>query len=234
MSFAELLERAGRICSLLRASGVEPGDRVVVQVEKSVSGVCLYLAVLQAGAVYVPLNPAYTPAEVEHFLGRRRAEGTWSAIRRRMARWRRWSRGGAGSSRSARRTRGRCLAQASRLPSEREVAPRQGADLAAILYTSGTTGRSKGAMLTNDNLWSNVATLHAAWGLRPDDVLIHALPLFHTHGLFVALNLMLMNGGRMIFLPRFDAEEVIGLLPRATRADGGADLLHAGSSRARG
>ena len=99
--------------------------------------------------------------------------------------------GGAGSSRSAPAGEGTLAAQAARLPSEREVAARGGERLAAILYTSGTTGRSKGAMLTNDNLWSNVATLHGAWGFRPDDVLIHALPLFHTHGLFVALNLML-------------------------------------------
>ena len=96
------------------------------------------------------------------------------------------------------------------------MAARKGGDLAAILYTSGTTGRSKGAMLTNDNLWSNVATLHRAWGFGDGDVLIHALPLFHTHGLFVALNLMLLNGGRMILLPRFEAEAVIRLLPRAT------------------
>ena len=96
------------------------------------------------------------------------------------------------------------------------MAARGGADLAAILYTSGTTGRSKGAMLSHDNLWSNVATLHRLWGFRPDDVLIHALPLYHTHGLFVALNLMLMNGGRVILLPKFDAETVIDQMARAT------------------
>jgi malonyl-CoA/methylmalonyl-CoA synthetase len=97
-----------------------------------------------------------------------------------------------------------------------DVVPRADDDLAAILYTSGTTGRSKGAMLSHGNLWSNVATLHRAWGFGPDDVLIHALPLYHTHGLFVALNLMLMNGGRMILLPRFDAGQVVGLMDRAT------------------
>ena len=96
------------------------------------------------------------------------------------------------------------------------MAARKGSDLAAILYTSGTTGRSKGAMLTSDNLWSNTATLHAFWGFRPDDVLIHALPLYHTHGLFVALNLMLLNGGRMILLPKFEPERVIRLMSRAT------------------
>jgi malonyl-CoA/methylmalonyl-CoA synthetase len=215
LNFAELLERAGRICSLLRASGVDPGDRVVVQVEKPVASICLYLGVLQAGAVYVPLNPAYTAAEVAEFLADAEprlvvcdpaAHGALSP----QVSGRSWlfTLGPDGG--------GTLAAQSARLPSERAAARRGGGDLAAILHTSGTTGRSKGAMLTNDNLWSNTATLHASWGLQPDDVLIHALPLFHTHGLFVALNLMLANGGRMIFLPRFDAETVIGLLPRAT------------------
>jgi malonyl-CoA/methylmalonyl-CoA synthetase len=215
VSFAELLERAGRIAALLRASGVEPGDRVAVQVEKSVAGICLYLAVLQAGAVYVPLNTAYTAAELGPFLGDAEPKAVvcdpaaQAAVGSLVAgsSWL-FTLGAAGD--------GTLVAQAAGLPSEREVVPRKGGDLAAILYTSGTTGRSKGAMLTNDNLWSNVATLHAAWGFRPDDVLIHALPLYHTHGLFVALNLMLMNGGRMIFLPKFEAERVIRLLPRAT------------------
>ena len=215
VSFAELLERAGRIASLLKASGVGPGDRVVVQVEKSVAGICLYLEVLQAGAVYVPLNPAYTAGELAHFLADAEPKAVvcdpeaQGAVAPFVA--------GAGWLVTLDAAgEGTLTAQAARLPSEREVASRSGGDVAAILYTSGTTGRSKGAMLTHDNLWSNVATLHRAWGLRPDDVLVHVLPLFHTHGLFVALNLMLMNGGRMLFLPRFEAETVIGLLPRAT------------------
>ncbi|MFT3971978.1 MAG: malonyl-CoA synthase [Amaricoccus sp.] len=214
MTFAELLDRAGRIASLLVASGVQPGDRVAVQVEKSVGGIGLYLGVLQAGAVYVPLNPAYTPAELAHFIADAEPkvvvcdpahEGALAPIAGRA-----WllTLGTAGE--------GTLVAQAARLPSEREAVARVGDDLAAILYTSGTTGRSKGAMLTNDNLWSNATTLHRFWGFRPDDVLIHALPLFHTHGLFVALNLMLLNGGRMIFLPKFDPDRVIRLLPRAT------------------
>jgi malonyl-CoA/methylmalonyl-CoA synthetase len=215
VSFAELLERAGRIAALLTASGVAPGDRVAVQVEKSVGNVCLYLAVLQAGAVYVPLNSDYTPAEVGYFLADAEPKvvvcdpSAHDAVAALVA-----GRGwvftlGAGGE-------GTLAAQAARLPSEREVAARKGSDLAAILYTSGTTGRSKGAMLTGDNLWSNTATLHAFWGFRPEDVLIHALPLYHTHGLFVALNLMLLNGGRMIFLRRFEAERVVALMPRAT------------------
>ena len=215
VSFADLLERAGRIAALLTASGVAPGDRVAVQVEKSVGNICLYLAALQVGAVYVPLNTAYTPAELEHFLIDAApkvvicdpaAHGALAP----MVAGKGWifTLGASGD--------GTLVAQAAGLPSEREVAHRNGADLAAILYTSGTTGRSKGAMLTNDNLWSNASALHRAWGFRPDDVLIHALPLFHTHGLFVALNLMLLNGGRVILLDKFDAERVIRLMDRAT------------------
>ncbi len=215
LSFADLLDRAGRITSLLRASGVEPGDRVAVQVEKSPAAICLYLAVLQAGGVYVPLNPAYTPTELGAFLQDAAPKvvvcdpAAHGALAPLVA--------GSGWLFTLGEDGGGTLAaQAEALPSERAIAARRGQDLAAILYTSGTTGRSKGAMLTGDNLWSNLVTLHEAWGLRPDDVLIHALPIFHTHGLFVALNLMLLNGGRMILLQRFDAATVIALMPRAT------------------
>jgi malonyl-CoA/methylmalonyl-CoA synthetase len=214
LTFAELLDRAGRIASLLVASGVEPGDRVAVQVEKSVASIGLYLGVLQAGAVYVPLNPAYTPPELTHFIGDAEPKvivcdpASEGAIAPLVGKAWLFTLGSAGE--------GTLLAQAAKLPSERDVVARSGDDLAAILYTSGTTGRSKGAMLTSDNLWSNATTLHRFWGFQPDDVLVHALPLFHTHGLFVALNVMLLNGGRMIFLPKFDPERVIGLLPRAT------------------
>ena len=216
VSFAEVLDQAGRMVALLHASGVEPGDRVAVQVEKSVANVCLYLAVLQAGAVYVPLNTAYTPAEVGYFLKDAEPKAVVcdpsaaAALSSLIGSERTWlfTLGADGA--------GTLTAQAARLPSERAAARRQGSDLAAILYTSGTTGRSKGAMLSNDNLWSNAAALHRLWGFGPGDVLIHALPLFHTHGLFVALNLMLMNGGRLILLPRFGPEQVIGLMGRAT------------------
>ncbi|HET9069787.1 MAG TPA: malonyl-CoA synthase [Amaricoccus sp.] len=215
VSFADLLEQAGRIAALLSASGVVPGDRVAVQVEKSVGNICLYLAVLQVGAVYVPLNTGYTPAELVHFLTDAEPKvvvcdpAGHDGIAPLMA-GRGWifTLGASGE--------GTLVAQATRLPSERQVPVRRGDDLAAILYTSGTTGRSKGAMLTSDNLWSNTATLHAFWGFRPDDVLIHALPLYHTHGLFVALNLILLNGGRMILLRKFDPERVIRLMTRAT------------------
>ncbi|MBA3325621.1 MAG: AMP-binding protein, partial [Rhodobacteraceae bacterium] len=216
LSFADLLDRSGRIATLLKAAGVAPDDRVAVQVEKSPEAVALYLACLQAGAVYVPLNTAYTPAELGYFVADAmprvlvcdpEAEQALGAIAA-GARAALYTLGADGG--------GRLIDEADALPSDRAVAERAGADLAAILYTSGTTGRSKGAMLSHDNLWSNVATLHWLWGFRPDDVLIHALPLYHTHGLFVALNLMLMNGGRVILHRKFDADAVIDAMPRAS------------------
>jgi malonyl-CoA/methylmalonyl-CoA synthetase len=216
VSFADMLGRAGRIATLLKIAGVAPGDRVAVQVEKSVEAICLYLACLQVGAVYVPLNTAYRPAELAYFIADAEPKFVVCDPEAEAALY-----GVAARVRAALYTlasdgSGRLTDEANLLPSERDVATRLGGDLAAILYTSGTTGRSKGAMLTHDNLWSNVATLHWLWGFRPGDVLIHALPLYHTHGLFVALNLMLMNGGKVILLPKFDAEAVIDLMGRAT------------------
>jgi malonyl-CoA/methylmalonyl-CoA synthetase len=216
VSFADMLARAGRVAALLRFAGVAPGDRVAAQVEKSVDAIALYLAVLQAGAVYLPLNTGYTAAELGYFLRDAApavvvcdpsAEATVAPLAADCgARLFTLDADGGGSL---------AVAAAAHQPLA-DVVPRADDDLAAILYTSGTTGRSKGAMLSHGNLWSNVATLHRAWGFGPDDVLIHALPLYHTHGLFVALNLMLMNGGRMILLPRFDAGQVVGLMDRAT------------------
>jgi malonyl-CoA/methylmalonyl-CoA synthetase len=215
-SFGDLLDLTGRMATLLRAAGVGPGDRVAAQVEKSPEAVCLYLACLQAGAVYVPINPGYTPAELGYFLSDAEprlvvcdpeAEAGVAPLAA-AARAALYTLGADGG--------GRLAAEAAGLPSERACAVRAGGDVAAILYTSGTTGRSKGAMLSHDNLWSNAATLHWLWGFRPGDVLIHALPLYHTHGLFVALNLALMNGGRAILMPKFDAEAAIGLMPRAS------------------
>jgi malonyl-CoA/methylmalonyl-CoA synthetase len=215
VSFGELLELTGRIAARLLASGVAPGDRVAVQVEKSVPAICLYLAVLQVGAVYVPLNSGYTPAELDYFLKDSAPTvivcdpAAEAEVRALVA-----SPGGLFTLDAA--GGGTLEVAAAGLAPVGEIVARKGSDVAALLYTSGTTGRSKGAMLTSDNLWSNTETLHAAWDFRPDDVLIHALPLYHTHGLFVALNLMLRNGGRMLLLDRFDADRVIELMPRAT------------------
>lgn len=183
--------------------GAKPGDRLLVQAEKSVEGALLYLASLRAGLVYVPLNTAYTPAEVGYFIN----DAEPSLIV-------------SDSDALA------PLAGAARLVTldtlsasaggEFETVPRAPDDLAAILYTSGTTGRSKGAMLSHDNLSSNALVLKEYWHWQPGDVLIHALPIYHVHGLFVALHGALLNGSTMIWHRAFSADAVLADLPRAT------------------
>jgi malonyl-CoA/methylmalonyl-CoA synthetase len=215
-TYADLERISARYANLLMALGVNKGDRVAVQVEKSPEAIFLYLACIRAGAAYLPLNTAYQRAEIEYFLGD--AEPRVVVCRPEAAGW---------IGEVAARTKvphvltldhkgGGELVERSKTLSDRFSTVRtERDDLAAILYTSGTTGRSKGAMMTHWNLASNALTLHKSWGFRPDDVLLHALPIFHTHGLFVATNCVLLNGTAMLFLPRFDIDAVIRLLPRA-------------------
>jgi malonyl-CoA/methylmalonyl-CoA synthetase len=214
VTYRDLVAGAGRMAAALRAAGVAKGDRVAVQVEKSVEAVFLYLGCLQIGAVYLPLNTGYTAAEVGYFVGD--AESAVIVCEPAAEDRVREVAGGATLMTLGADGTGSLAEAAAALAPLSDVSGGGGEDLAAILYTSGTTGRSKGAMLSHDNLASNVETLAGAWGMRGDDVLIHALPLYHTHGLFVALNLMLAVGGRVILLPKFDVGAVIGLLPRAT------------------
>ncbi|WP_219895385.1 AMP-binding protein [Aquisediminimonas profunda] len=197
LSFGELDELSGRFAVALRGRGVGPGDRIVVQVEKSVGAVALYLACLRAGAIFVPLNTAYTPAEIEYFI--KDAEPSLFVSAADMA--------GPDAP---------IWAEARAYDPDNAVVSRSADDIASIIYTSGTTGRSKGAMLSNGNLLSNARTLIDIWALKPDDVLIHALPIFHVHGLFVALHTMFLNRSKTIFLPKFDVSEVIGLMSQAT------------------
>jgi malonyl-CoA/methylmalonyl-CoA synthetase len=201
LSYAGLDGRSARLAGRLAALGVAPGDRVAIQAEKSVDGLILYLATLRIGAVHLPLNPGYTPGEVRYFL-----EDSEPAL----------FVGDPSRSAGARHTAtlDELVAEASE--GGFEDVPREHDDLAAILYTSGTTGRSKGAMLTHGNLASNAGTLREAWRFTAADRLLHALPIFHTHGLFVATNVTLLAGGSMLFLPAFDLDEIIRLLPRAT------------------
>jgi len=191
ISYGDLETTTGRIAALLRAKGVQPGDRIAVQTPKSPQMVMLYLATLQVGAAFLPLNTAYTETEVGYFL----TDAEPVLFVRDAAAFAR---------------------EAQALQPDFEITPREPADLAAILYTSGTTGRSKGAMLSHGNLAANALTLHEVWGFRPDDVLLHALPIFHVHGLFVALHCSLLSGGPMIWLARFDEGEVLAALPSAT------------------
>jgi len=216
ISYGELISRAGQMANLLVSRGVKPGDRVAAQTEKSVPGLVLYLAAVRAGAVYLPLNTAYTLNELKYFIGDAepslvvcdpaRAEGIGAIAAKVGARVETLGADGKGSLTDA----------AAKAPAQFETVARAGDDLAAILYTSGTTGRSKGAMLTHDNLASNSLTLVDYWRFTNKDVLIHALPIYHTHGLFVASNVTLFARASMIFLPKFDPELIIKLMARAT------------------
>ena len=184
VSYGELEQLTARVAAALRGRGVRPGDRVALQVEKSIEAVVIYLATLRIGAVFLPLNAAYTPAEVDYFL--RDAE---PAVFLQDAQ--------------------AFLREAADLEPDHGVEPRSASDLAAIIYTSGTTGRSKGAMLTHGALAANALALHSAWGFSPDDVLLHALPIFHVHGLFVALHCAFLSGCPMVWLNRFDEAAVL-------------------------
>ena len=195
--------------------GVPP--RVAVQVEKSVEAMVLYLATLRAGFAFLPLNTAYQSAEIEYFIGN--AEPAVVVCSGKNFPWVSPIAFKAGTRHvftlDDDRT-GSLLDRAAQMSDQHEVAPRERDDLAAIVYTSGTTGRSKGAMLTHANLASNARVLHDYWGWRSDDVLIHALPIFHVHGLFVASHGALLAGAKMIWFAKFDARRVIERLAEAT------------------
>lgn len=215
-SYQQFLEQSAQLGHALASLGVKPGDRVAVQVEKSPEALALYAACVAAGAVFLPLNTAYTPPEVAYFTGDAEPallvcdpaqQSALAAIATACgARLVTLAADGTGSLRQA----------ADGAPRTYTACDRAPGDMAAILYTSGTTGRSKGAVLSHENLLSNALTLRDLWQFTADDTLLHTLPIFHVHGLFVATNVILAAGARMIFLPKFDAGEVIGLLPRAT------------------
>jgi malonyl-CoA/methylmalonyl-CoA synthetase len=216
ISYGDLIARAGQMANVLVARGVKPGDRVAVQVEKSVANIVLYLGTVRAGAVYLPLNTAYTLNELDYFIGDAepalvvcdpsKAEGLAPIAAKVKARVETLGPDGKGSLTEA----------ADKASSEFATVSRTNDDLAAILYTSGTTGRSKGAMLTHDNLASNSLSLVGYWRFTDKDVLIHALPIYHTHGLFVATNVTLFARASMIFLPKLDPDLIIKLMARAT------------------
>ena len=217
-TYEHLHARSAQLAQALVAMGVEPGERVAVQVDKSPEAVFLYLACLRVGAVYLPLNTAYTLSELEYFIGDAQPSVLVCDPTRQTL-----------LMPAARQLGVRHVATlgadglAGSLPARADAQPtgfldllRQPDDLAAILYTSGTTGRSKGAMLTHANLASNAFALRDAWHYAAGDELIHALPLFHVHGLFVALNVTLAAGAGLTLLPGFDAQAVLDLMPRST------------------
>lgn len=217
LTYAALASAAARYANALVAAGVKPGDRVAVQVDKSAANVCLYLGCLKAGAVYNPLNTAYTPAELEYFIGdaepalvvvsaQTAAKLASLPVARSIPRMETLEPDATGSMADL------AAGQADR----HATVMRQPADLAALLYTSGTTGRSKGAMITHENLVSNALTLSDYWGFAGDDVLLHALPIFHVHGLFVALHTSLLNACSMHWLAKFELDRMLELLPRSS------------------
>ena len=223
-SYAVLEETTARYAGFIHALGVMPGDRIAVQVEKSPEALFLYLACLQSGAVYLPLNSAYQEGEVDYFLGdatpkvvvhQPKSEAWMSALCEKHGIAHRFSLSEENLTKNQ-QIRHSWHENARKASPMLEITHREADDLASILYTSGTTGRSKGAMITHRNLSSNALTLHKYWGFKPGDILLHALPIFHVHGLFVACHTALLNGGKMIFHSKFDANAVIVALPRAT------------------
>ena len=216
-SWRDLEQGSAMLANWLGKLDLAPGSRVAVHADKSVEGLMLYLAVLRAGFVYLPLNPAYQASELAHFItdaapdvvicaGRNFGWVSKLAFQRGV----RWV-FTLDDDRS-----GTLLDRAAQMSEQHEPVPREAGDLAAILYTSGTTGRSKGAMLSHGNLLSNAETLKRYWDWQPDDVLLHALPIFHVHGLFVASHGALLNGSRMLWFNKFDAAAVARRLPEAT------------------
>ncbi len=217
LRYDQLRSVTGRFANALVALGVQPGDRVMVQAEKSITSVCIYLAVLKIGAIYNPLNTAYTAAELDYFIGDaepalllvpRAAKPALVAlpVARKIKAIATLEADGTGS----------MVDLAFKQSDTHRTVERTPKDLAALLYTSGTTGRSKGAMITHENLVSNAEVLTEYWGFRSDDVLLHALPIFHVHGLFVALHTALLNGVPMLWHAKFDLDAVLKDLPKAT------------------
>ncbi|RXG92638.1 malonate--CoA ligase [Bradyrhizobium zhanjiangense] len=216
LSYAELAALSGKFANFLARIGIGPDHRVAAKVEKSVEAIALYLATLRSGAVYLPLNTAYTPAETEYFV--RDAQPTLivcdpkeEADLRAIA-----AKAGGRVETLDHHGRGSLADAAADFPIAFDTVARGNDDLAAILYTSGTTGRSKGAMLTHGNLASNALTLVEEWRYSSKDVLIHALPIYHVHGLFVACNVTFAARGRILFMQKFDAERILATMARST------------------
>jgi malonyl-CoA/methylmalonyl-CoA synthetase len=216
-TYGDLEHASARMANLLVGLGLRRGDRVAVQVEKSPEALVLYLASLRAGMVFLPLNPAYQPQEVEYFLSD--AQPGLFVCRpqfREAALFLAEQCGVPNTLVLDEHGRGSLIDQAALYSDKFETVQSRPAELAAILYTSGTTGRSKGAMLSHRNLFSNAEVLCREWQFTASDVLLHMLPIFHIHGLFVACHCTLLAGSAMLFEPRFDAHRAIELLPQAT------------------
>ena len=216
LTHAAFLTQAAQLAHALTGLGLSAGDRVAVQVEKSGAALAVYAASVQAGLVFLPLNPAYTATEVDYFIGNSGATLLLATPAKAAALAEVAARHGAQIQTLDHDGTGTLADLAEGQPARFPTVDRAHDALAAILYTSGTTGRSKGAMLTQGNLLSNAQVLADLWAFTDRDVLLHALPIFHTHGLFVATHVTLLAGGSMIFLPKFDPDALIRLMPQAT------------------
>ncbi|MGI9303508.1 MAG: malonate--CoA ligase [Gammaproteobacteria bacterium] len=216
-TYGDLDEQTSRLADYLASLGLQAGDRVAAQVDKSPYVLFVYLACVRAGLIYLPLNPAYQPRELDYLFGdahprivvcstARRDIVAGIADRHGIEQVFTLEADGGGS----------LFASCSDMSTVQAVVARDASDIAALVYTSGTTGQPKGAMITHGNLAANGQTLHRAWGWSPNDVLLHALPLFHVHGLFVACHCVLLSGARMIFLEKPDTNAIVDHLPRAT------------------
>lgn len=216
ISYADFVARVAQFANALQAAGLEPGDRLALQVEKCADALALIFGCIQSGIVFLPLNTGYTANEIDYFLSDAGArmlvcDPARAAVLSPVAQSNTAMLATLGP-----RGTGTLAEAATHGSTEFVTVARAPGDLAAFLYTSGTTGRSKGAMLTQDNLLSNAQTLKDEWRFTETDVLLHALPIFHTHGLFVATNVMLAAGGSMVFFPKFDVGAILDWMPQAT------------------
>lgn len=212
----QFIKTIAQFAHVIQSNGLTAGDRLAAQIEKTPEALALYGACLQSGVIFLPLNTAYTPAELSYFVENsgaklvvfdsRNNETHQQVAAQFGAKYETLNADGSGSFKD----------KALNMPDHFNTVPRSIDDLAAFLYTSGTTGRSKGAMLTQANLLSNAETLKNYWRFTEKDTLLHALPIFHTHGLFVATNVMLLSGGSIIFMPKFDLDKIIEQMPNAT------------------
>ncbi|MCK5425223.1 MAG: malonyl-CoA synthase [Emcibacter sp.] len=201
LTYGEMDQISAKIVTTLKNRKIKKDDRILVQVEKSLAAVCLYLACLRVGAIYLPLNTAYTTREVDYFTQDSRPALLVGSFT---------------SDNIPSLTMESLCSEADKCDPHHHVKEMAADDLAAILYTSGTTGRSKGAMLSHKNLASNALTLSEIWHWQQDDILLHALPIFHVHGLFVALHCALLGGSTVWFLPNLDVDALIRLIPKST------------------
>ena len=216
-TFGDIDQLTARMANWLQSLGLQRGDRVMVQVEKSVPALLFYLACLRAGVVYVPLNTAYQAAELAYFIENAEPrvfvcdparQVDLADLTQRLGVDHLVTLDGSGE--------GSLMTAALEHAAVQSIQPMLSDELAAILYTSGTTGRSKGAQLTHGNLASNAQTLHRHWAWQDGDVLIHALPIFHVHGLFVAAHCALLNASKMLWMGKFSPKQVLDWLPQAT------------------